>query len=69
MPDTIRHRVQQLIDRFWREHGQQSFAATRDNVLRSYLREYPPVSDEMWDRYLRSEVMRAVQDIFEGMEG
>ena len=67
MPDTIRHRVQQIIDSFWREHGQQSFATTRDHVFREYLRNYPAASDDMWDRYLRNEVMRAVQGILEDM--
>ena len=68
MPDTIRHRVQQIVQQFWSANGQQGYAETRNHVLRSYEQLYQPVSDGAWDRELRPAVMRAVQKLFEDME-
>lgn len=67
MPDTIRHRVQAMMQQLRQQHGEQSYAEIRHAILTHYPELYPPVSEDAWDRELRPAVMRAVQGILEDM--
>lgn len=67
MPDTIRHRVQRIMQQRIAQTETVDYADLRDHVLRHYPDLFPPESDDVWDRWQRDEVMRAVQQIFEDM--
>lgn len=69
MPDTIRHRVQQLMQQRISATGEVNYADLRDTVLRQYPVNYPPASEDDWDRWMRDAVMREVQSVLEDISG
>jgi len=67
MPNTIRHRVQRMMQQRIAQTGEVSYHDLRDHVLRHYPDLFPPVNDDEWDRWQRDAVMREVQQIPEDM--
>ena len=67
MSDTIRHRVQMMMQQRIAATEKVDYADLRDHVLRNYPKTHVPMSDDDWNRWQRDEVMRAVQTILEDM--
>lgn len=67
MPDTIRHRVQRIMQQRIAQTETVDYADLRDHTLRQYPLLFPPVNDDEWDRWQRDMVMREVQQILEDM--
>lgn len=68
MPDTIRHRVQMILQQRIAATGDVSFSGLRDHVLRHYQDNWPAKTRDDWDRWQRDAVMREVQTIIEDMQ-
>lgn len=65
MPDTIRQRVQRMMQQRIAATGGGDYTDLRNHVLRQYPVLYPPASDDDWDRWQRDAVLRAVQHVLE----